>query len=86
MQQLQVLFFDGLYEGPHLGAHIYLLGYVVAVFFFDGVRGGRGEAAGRLACVCIILNQSGDAGALQKQSNSLIGLQFQGCESIVVGL
>jgi hypothetical protein len=39
-----------------------------------------------LACMGVILNQSWDASALQKQSNSLIRLQFQGCESIVIGL
>jgi len=80
-----VLFFDGFHQSPHLGANIDLLGYVVAIFFFDGVGGGRGEAAGRLSGLGITLDQRRNTGALQKRSDSLISLQFQGCERIEIG-
>ena len=80
-----MLFFDGFHQSPHLGANIDLLGYVVAIFFFDGVGGGRGEAAGQLSGLGIALDQRRNAGALQKQSDSLISLQFQGCERIEIG-
>jgi len=79
------LFFDGFHEGPHLGANIDLLGHVVAIFFFDGVGGGRGEAAGLLRRLWLGFDQNGNARALQKQSQSLIRLKFQGRKTLMVG-